>query len=276
MFVVFRNRTPWTSGYDDYKFDLVAKIIESADELDCFRKAILPTCYGKKLDERIVEYPWFFSRLNDCQEIILDAGSVLNFRSILHSRKLVKKKIYVMTLAPEAYQEKDIPVSYIYDDLRQISVRDGYFDVICSLSTIEHIGFDNTFCYTSDLTKKEKNKYSYIKAVEEFRRVLKKGGYLYLSVPFGRYQDFDWLQVFDCEMLEALINAFCPSEITKTFFKYECSQWQISDESDCQDSIFNVHISDIAKGIHKKEVRNLYKNGYPAAAQSVVCLEMRK
>ena len=73
----------------------------------------------------------------------------------------------------------------MYEDLRASCFRNDYFDRIVSLSTLEHIGMDNTFLYTPDESKRENAPSSYLHAIRELRRILKDGGHLYISVPFG-------------------------------------------------------------------------------------------
>jgi len=46
-------------------------------------------------------------------------------------------------------------ISYIFEDLRESCFRDDYFDIVVSLSTIEHIGLDNTMRYTHEPDKKK-------------------------------------------------------------------------------------------------------------------------
>src|ERR1700756_4062168 len=103
----------------------------------------LPPGFGHKLDERLVEYPWLFSRLPDGSGELLDAGSVLNHDFILSHERLVGKKITIMTLAPEGRSFWDRGINYVYGDLRQTYFRDDYFDYIVCVSTLEHIGLDN-------------------------------------------------------------------------------------------------------------------------------------
>jgi len=50
---------PWTKGYAEYKLREIDRALRSGE----FRADNLPAGYGFRLDERIVEYPWLFSRL---------------------------------------------------------------------------------------------------------------------------------------------------------------------------------------------------------------------
>jgi len=251
-------------GYNDYKYDFLGRFVNS-NELSVFNKGPLPSKYGYRMDDRFVEYPWFFSRLKDHEHIILDAGSVLNFKQILLADKLVNRNIYISTLFYEGRPEIQPSPSYIYEDLRNMCFKDDFFDAICSLSTLEHIGFDNTMIYTPDVSKKENDKYAHLSALKEFRRVLKKNGTLYLSMPFGKYKDHGWFQVFDSEMINVIVDAFHASKVIKTFFRYDNDQWNFSTEMDCQDGYcFDIHKS------------NKYEADYLAFSRCVVCLEMIK
>jgi len=258
------QRKPWTPGYGEYKYNFLGEFINSK-ELSFFQKGSLPSKYGYRMDERLVEYPWFFSRLKDHENIILDAGSVLNFKQILLADKLINKNIYISTLSYEGRPEIQPSPSYIYEDLRNMCFKEGFFDAICSLSTLEHIGFDNTMIYTLDVSKKENDKYAHLAALKEFHRTLKKNGTLYLSMPFGKYKNHGWFQVFDSEMINGVVDAFRASKVIKTFFRYDNDQWNFSTETNCQDGYcFDIHKS------------NKYEADYLAFSRCVVCLEMIK
>lgn len=264
------RRIPWTIGYSEYKYNFIGKLIDS-DHLNIFQEGKLPDGYGYRLDERVVEYPWFFSRIEDSANRILDAGSALNHRKIINTKKIRGRDIYICTFSYEAHHLYDnhnknkISPSYIYGDIRELCFRDNYFDAVCSISTIEHIGMDNTKLYTPDQTKKEYDKYSYLEAVKELSRVLRQGGILYLSIPFGKYENHGWFQVFDSEMVERILRTFKPRESRKTFFKYEDDQWNFSSEEKCADGYYF--------DIHKTRV---YEHDYLAASRCVVCIEMKK
>lgn len=258
------ERIPWTTGYQEYKYDSIGKFINS-EKIYYFSDGKLPNGYGYRLDERVVEYPWFFSRLKAPEQVILDAGSVLNHRQILSANILKGRRLYISTLYYEGCPEVVPSPSYVYEDLRHISFKDDFFDAICSLSTIEHIGLDNTKLYTPDPANNENDKYSYLEAVRELRRVLKPGGTAYLSLPFGIYKNHGWFQVFDNEMLNRLVETFAPATMDISYFRYENDQWNFSDVESCQDgSCFDPY------------TRSTYELDYLAFSRCVVCLEFKK
>ena len=258
------GRRPWSFGYLFHKFVYIRNVVEN--QSDSFRQGKLPDAYGAGMDERVVEYPWFFSQLSGSEQRILDAGSSLNHYLILTAPQLKGRNLYLMTLAEEGeYRLKNQPV-YIYGDLRKTGFTEDFFDVVVSISTIEHVGMDNTFLYTDDQMKKEDVRLGFLDAVREFKRILKPGGSLYITAPFGRYQHHGWFQIFDGEMVDHLIREFCPQSVEETYFKYENHQWNFSTKAVCAPSIyFDIHKQ---KKIPGKEDL--------AASESVVCLVLKK
>lgn len=249
-----------TRWYSHYKEDQIQSALGRF-----FDAERVPDGFGLHLDERIVEYPWFFSRLADTPGRLLDAGSVLNFDYLLEREKLKNKDITIMTLAPESNCYCEKRVSYVFGDLRQTCFRDEYFDSICCLSTLEHVGLDNTLFYTNDASKQEEERSAYAPAVQELHRVLRRGGTCFVTVPFGRAQSRGWLQIFNREMVDAVVDAFCPAQFYSTYFKYSAKNgWQKSSREEASDArYFDVHFDDPWPEC-------------PAAAGAIVCLELTK
>jgi len=254
---------PWRLGYSVHKFNLISRVI--CEHLEYFRSQKLPSGYGFGFDERVVEYPWFFSRLKESENVLLDAGSTLNHTDILSAKPLQGRDLYISTLFPEGRPKATVNPTYIYEDIREMGYKDGTFDAVACLSTLEHVGMDNAFIYTPDPNKKENDKEGYLTAVRELKRVLKPGGTLYLTMPYGKHRDLEWFQIFDAGMVKRVKEAFGPSKVEETYFKYENEQWNYSNAESCRDSVyFDIH--------HEKVLRS----DHLAASESVVCLEVTK
>jgi SAM-dependent methyltransferase len=254
------GRRPWTDGYDDYKREEIQRALESG----IFSKGELPAGYGFRIDERIIEYPWLFNRMPTGPGKLLDAGSVLNFEFILSQPALANKKLHIVTLAPEGECFWRTGASYVYDDLRSLPYRDEWFDWIACLSTIEHVGMDNTMLYAAD-GKKEARGRDYLVAVRELRRVLKPGGTAWFTVPFGKAANLGWYQVFDEGMVEELIAAFAPSARSVEYFQYAPEGWRKSNAAETANAtVFDIH--------HAKD----YDPDFAAAARAVCCVEVKK
>lgn len=223
----------------------------------------VPKGFGHKLDERLVEYPWLFSRLPETPGELLDAGSVLNHGFILSHPALKSKKITIMTLAPEGHSFWNVGINYVYGDLRQTYFRGDYFDFIVCVSTLEHIGLDNQRFHSSEINEAASG--SHLAVVQEFRRMLKPGGRCYITVPFGKRLRAQWHQVFDGAMVDEMVAAFAPALLTEMYFRHLPDVgWQTSSRSASADAVY-----------FDFEVDQPWK-GCPAAAEAVLCLEMVK
>ncbi len=221
-----RLADPKHPGYLPYRNHTISRALDRAS----FSSDKLPNGFGTFLDERIVEYSWLFSRLPAQPQKILDAGSVLNLDFVIRRPELRNKKLTVSTLAPEPECHWWRHISYTYEDLRDASFRDGYFDSIVCLSTLEHVGMD-TSAYTGnaegETAPSESNWRGFI---QELHRVLKPGGTLFLSVPVGKSADLGWLQVFDVGGVEEIAALFSPKARRDHFFRYTPTGWSTSSQ----------------------------------------------
>jgi SAM-dependent methyltransferase len=256
------GRKPFATGYGVYKERRLSRVLAAGG----FDPLGLPAGYGRRLDERIVEYPWLFSRLPPGPGRLLDAGSALNLNFLLGAPAIRAKRVFILTLAPERRRERMRPsVSYVFGDLRETAFRENWFDWIVCLSTLEHVGMDNARFYTADPTGREADPRAYLAAVAELHRILRPGGTLYVSVPFGRHRDHGWLQVFDDAMVDAVVDVFRPASRGELCFRYERDGWQASSREASRDATyFDYH------------ERRRHDDDYAAAARAVLCLELVK
>lgn len=258
---VARGKRPWSFGYTEYKRQAIVDVLRAGS----FDPARLPEGFGHRLDERIVEYPWCMSRLPAGPGALLDAGSALNHDFILDHDKLANKKLTILTLAPEPACYWQRGISYVFDDLRHCAFRADQFDTIACLSTLEHVGLDNTRLYTSDPTKKEADEAAHLEAVRELARILKPGGSLLLTVPFGIHENGGWYQVFDGKMVDRLIATFAPSRNSETYFRYTPGGWISADRETCRTARY-----------HDVNQQTELAPDCAAASGAVVCLELEK
>jgi hypothetical protein len=230
------EQTPWSRGYIPYKKQFIAQALQNPELLDIFSQGkLLPQDYGYALDERCVEYPWLFTHLPKTAKVILDAGSTLNFDYLLAHSYLADRQLHIATLAPEEQCFWEKGISYIFADLRDLPLRSDYYDVVLCLSTLEHVGLDNRL-FTRDNRYYESSAEDYKLAMQELSRVLKTGGSLFVSVPFGKYQNFGEFQQFDSALLAEAIQAFGPAQsVESTFFRYTHRGWQRTTEAECSD-----------------------------------------
>jgi SAM-dependent methyltransferase len=170
----------------------------------------LPPGYGASFDERLVELPWVFA--NEPDGRVLDAGSALNHDWVLHRLVSRVDALDIVTLAPEPESYNSLGISYLYADLRDLPFRDGLYDTVVSVSTLEHVGMDNRHYGAGEGVSADAREAT-CQAVRELRRVLVPGGRLLITVPFGRAETHGWLRQFDREQLDELVEAADPAEV---------------------------------------------------------------
>jgi len=256
----FRLRPrPFAPGYQTVKRRLIVSAIENGllrSDQD------LPSGYGVAMDERVVEYPWVFSRLNDVGRM-LDAGSTFNHDFLLHMPPLKGADLTIMTLAPESRCYWYEGFSYVFGDLRKTLFADATFNTVASISTIEHIGLDNAMLYTGDPVDAESNQSGFLAAVGEFRRILRPHGTCLISVPFGKRANLGWYQVFDKAMIEQVVGAFAPRSLRIDYFGYSAVGWSRG----TADALANATVYDIHSG-------KGWGSDLAASSRAIACLEL--
>lgn len=196
---------PGTLAYDAAHRGLIGSLLDSEEWLALFAAgAQLPSGLAAGFDERAVEYPWLFSRRLAGR--VLDAGSVLNHRHLFERLLPTIDDLTIVTLAPEPSAFFSLGVSYLYEDLRRLPFRDGWFDEVVCLSTLEHVGMDNTTYGSSDPSAEDPRAEAAL-ALRELLRVVRPGGRVHLSVPFGRREEHGWLRQLDREDFDAMLAA---------------------------------------------------------------------
>jgi alginate O-acetyltransferase complex protein AlgJ len=215
---------PWTAPYAAAHEALVGAAIDDPG----LRAAIdsgapLPDGYAAGFDERVVEYPWMFAQ--GLGGRVLDAGSTFNHQHIVERALPLVDELTITTLAPEGHAFVERAVSYVFADLRALPFRDGWFDTVVSLSTLEHVGMDNAFYGVGDAPAPDADA-AVGHAARELRRITRPGGRILLSVPYGRREDHGWFRQFDADDLSRLIAAFEASSHTVSLFAHAPSGWQ--------------------------------------------------
>jgi SAM-dependent methyltransferase len=250
---------PFSPGFQTVR----RRLIESAIDDGVLRDSLdLPAGYGIAMDERVVEYPWLFGRLKHPGRM-LDAGSSFNFDYLLDRPPLKGADLTIMTLAPEKRCYWHAGYSYVFGDLRRTYFADGTFDTVASISTIEHIGLDNTMLYTASAADAEADESGFIPAVKEFRRILKPGGRCFISVPFGKRDNLGWYQVFDAAKVAQIVEVFAPTSHRIDYFGYARTGWFCGSAAQLsQATVYDVHS------------KRGWQDDLAASSRAIACLEL--
>jgi SAM-dependent methyltransferase len=224
------------------------------------------------LDERVVEYPWAFDRLAALRTPgarILDAGSALNHpRLLAHCRRTGHGPVSIVTLRCEGYAEVSDDVRYEFADLRMLPYRDDWFPLVVSLSTLEHVGMDNTG-YGDTSGPSSDPTAEATRAMQELRRVTKPGGTALVSVPFGMRAQDGWFRVFDAEDLDSLTRSSGWRVECARFFRATREGWRECSMDDARTAGFNDPGKRRRPGAETAPA-------WVAAAEAVALLELTK
>ncbi|HEY2715539.1 MAG TPA: methyltransferase domain-containing protein [Solirubrobacterales bacterium] len=197
----------------------------------------LPVGLGAAFDERVVEYPWLFSR--GPRGRVLDAGSVLNHRHVIEPMLAAADDLTIVTLAPEQASFNELGVSYLYSDLRELPLRDGWFDEVVCLSTLEHVGMD-TAIYGATTPRADDPQAEAAQALGELLRVVKPGGRVHVSVPFGRREDLGWLRQLDRAEVDELFDRAGAARREETVFLHTREGWRRATPAEAGGAAYNL------------------------------------
>jgi glycosyltransferase involved in cell wall biosynthesis/SAM-dependent methyltransferase len=233
---------PWSPKYVEAHRDFVARELGDPALIDAFRTgALLPDRFGAGFDERVVEFPWVASRALGGR--VLDAGSALNHLHVLLGVRPRMDDLHVVTLAPEDESFPELGVSYVYADLRELPFQDGVYDRVICISTLDHLGLDNDR-FGADAPVAEDPQQEAARAVYELRRVLRPGADLYLTLPVGRGDRFDWVRSFTLEELSELVDAFGASPAAVEWFRHEGpSGWRRAGRDEIGEARYRDHLT---------------------------------
>jgi SAM-dependent methyltransferase len=146
-------------------------------------------------DERAIEIPWVLSRYSG-ERNVLDVGTAFAEPAYVQGlQELAAGELVTVDLAEPAT---------VIADVRDLPFEDGRFELAFCVSTLEHVGRDNTL-YDVDAPRDEAGDAA---ALRELRRVLARHGRLLVSVPTGVRDDQGWqLQREPLEWVELFEDA---------------------------------------------------------------------
>ena len=139
-------------------------------------------------DERVIELPWVLARLRTGRA--LEVGYA--FAEPPYLAALLRAGFHELTGVDLA--EADVPgMTTVHADVRALPFDNGAFDLVLCVSTLEHVGADNT----GYGLEAEDDAASQLTAMRELRRVLAADGRLLITVPCGEPGEYGWFRQDD-------------------------------------------------------------------------------
>ncbi len=204
--------------------------------------------FGPETTERVVEIPWVISRWRGEQRV-LDLGYAYAPGVYLGA---------LFSLGAPHLHGTDWAVAHApaltrtRADLRALPYRSRSFELVICISTIEHIGMDNSRYGLSGHLGTDGD----VATLREIERVLSPRGRALVTVPFGRREDHGWFQQYDEAAWTALVDS-------TSLRSGEVEVFHLTDKGWC-------HASD-----RRSVAGASYGVGAPAA-RAVLCAELVK
>jgi SAM-dependent methyltransferase len=143
--------------------------------------------------DRVIEEPWAVANVRP-GERVLDVGSATS----RYLREMPPGcRVYAIDIRPTRPQPG---VAVVQGDVTLAPFRPGSFDVVTCISTIEHVGLD--------VYQQGPDEFGDEVAMRHLRSLLRPGGRLLLSAPFGRRAVVAWLRVYDWPAFRRLLSGY--------------------------------------------------------------------
>lgn len=139
-------------------------------------------------DERVVEIPWVLSRLRPAGRV-LEVGYAFAEPAYLAGLLRAGVELAGVDLASREVEGMETVTA----DVRELPFPERSFDQVLLVSTLEHVGADNTVYGLAT----EHDGAARLAALRELRRVLRRDGSLLVTVPLGEPGDHGWFRQED-------------------------------------------------------------------------------
>lgn len=173
-----------------------------------------------KYFDRDLEYPWVLRNIEMKSGKLLDIGSSVG--QML--RDLLPKEIDISILNINTMKNVE-GVSQIEGDIRGTDLKSNLFDCITCISTLEHIGVEGRYGV-------KKDEYGDMKAMKEMYRLLKPGGKLILTVPYGAKDVLPINRLYNKERMSELFKGYKLKKEEYLKFNAKYHLWLTVDESE--------------------------------------------
>ena len=133
-----------------------------------------------RVHSRCIEYPFAASCIGDAN-LILDVGSAKANKTWMSW--LDSLDIEVHCTDYDTFDSEYEKVKCFQSDIRCMDIKDNTYDKVIAVSVLEHVGLANPQVYST--IKPEVNDDGDLQAFKELVRILKPGGEIIMTVPFG-------------------------------------------------------------------------------------------
>ena len=191
--------------------------------------------------ERYIEIPWAISEYSD-EHTVLDIGYAnAEERYIASLLSLKIPNLHGLDISEKKFNGI---ISHTVD-IRHTNFEDNFFDFVFCISTIEHIGRDNSKYIHNFIEDLESGD---LEGLKEIFRITKINGKCVITVPFGKFCNYGWFIHYDEKRLNTLLNSSPFEIVKKEFFIYE-NGWHSCDKEDLKDILYKDNNAPAAAGL---------------------------
>jgi len=151
---------------------------------------------------RVIEYPFAVQKLGSAQgKKVLDIGCTSKWNVLPAMLAELGWEVYGIDIREMKFRHPNF--HFVGEDIRHTSFPNDFFDSVCAISTIEHIGLGGRFGVNKDDPQGD------VKAVREVQRIIRPGGTFLVTVPYGQRALVHPLhKVYDKAQLKELFGAW--------------------------------------------------------------------
>ena len=204
--------------------------------------------YGLDDSERCIEIPWVLSRFRG-EPRVLDIGYANAEPRYRQARDALRVPFLVgldLVAVPQS------SIAGVAGDALALPFRNGVFDLILAVSVIEHIGRDNSIYGGREQPVRE---FGDLEAAAGLAALLRPGGRVLITVPFGSLEDHGWFVQYDLHRVQALVELSGCELTLAEYYAYSARGW-----TGPVDAATLCHVE--------------YRTGFAAGA--VACLELTR
>lgn len=178
----------------------------------------LPREFGRRMPERVVELLLAHTVYAPGARV-LDVGhsNIMLCHRMLLERLAPPRRLTGIDIAPPAYDTRSLYERSVVADITRTGMEAASFDRIWCISTLEHVGMDNTV-YTTNFRRGGGMDAA---AIAEMARLLAPAGQLLITVPFGKFEDHGWFRNYDLRSWRALLAPLrSGADVHELYFAY--------------------------------------------------------
>ena len=151
-------------------------------------------------DGRMIEYSFVIRKLASLEKgKVLDVGCTARLNFLPAALASIGWEVYGVDMRQFKFRFPNF--HFVLGDITNTDFPDNFFDAVCAVSTLEHIGLSGRYGISTHDPEGD------VKALREMRRILRGGGRLLVTLPCGKEKRQTTLnRVYSRDSLEKLFS----------------------------------------------------------------------